>query len=329
MQLSRRNVLQVLGAAPFASSVAAPGLRAAESFPSKPIRIVVGYPPGQTVDNTARTFSIGLSHVLKQPVVVENKPGANGIIGAQEIKRSPADGYSLLCGTSGQLAINPALYKNLPYDPLKDFEPVALLTTGPLFLVVPQTSPFRSLADLVTAARTNPGKFSFGSGGRGITAHLAMEMLKKTASIDLLHVPFKGSTPALAALLGHQIDAMMDAGGLVTPQIEQGKVRALGVSSKTRVVNLPDVATIAEQGYPDFEVASWSGVVAPAATPRSVIEALNQGFAQAQRHPDVLKAFQLLGTNVDVTSADQFRSFLVSETAKWGKAARDAGIDPE
>jgi tripartite-type tricarboxylate transporter receptor subunit TctC len=329
MPVSRRAVVAALGALPFANVLLANTSRAESGFPAKPIRIIVGYPPGQTVDNTARTFAVGLSQIARQPVFVENKPGANGIIGVQEVKRAAPDGYTLLFGTSGQLAINPALYKTLPYDPLKDLEPVALLTTGPLFLAVPQASPFKTLGELVAAARQNPGKFSYGSGGRGITAHLAMEMLKKEAGIDLLHVPFKGSAPALAALLGQQVDAMMDAGGLMTPQIEQGKVRALGVSSKARVANLPDVPTIAEQGYPGFEVASWSAAVAPVGTPAPVVDALNAALMQAQKHPDVVRAFQLLGSNVDVSSVAGFRAFLASETVKWSRAAKDAGIEPE
>jgi tripartite-type tricarboxylate transporter receptor subunit TctC len=327
---SRRNFLARSAALAAGSWIAFPSwAAAAEAFPAKPIRLVVGYPPGQTVDSAARAAAMALASTFGKPVYVDNKAGANGMIAAQEVKQAAADGYTLLFGTSGQLAINPAIYKKLPYDPLKDLAPISLSAVGRLYLVVPATSPFNSLADLVAYAKANPGKLSYGSGGRGITAHLAMEMLKKQAGIDILHVPYKGSTPALTDLIGGRIDVMMDAGGLMLPQITQGKVKALGVSSKTRFTGLPAVKTISEQGYPAFEVLSWTAAMAPAGTPPDIITKLNKAFVDAQHHPEVIKAALASSSDLTGGTPEEFGKFLVAETRKWHQAAKDAGVELE
>lgn len=306
-------------------SWAAPG----DTFPAKPIRLVVGYPPGQTVDSAARAAAVALSSIFGKPVYVDNKAGANGIVAAQDVKQAAADGYTLLFGTSGQLAINPGIYRKLPYDPLKDLAPISLNGVGRLYLVVPANSPFNNLADLIGYAKANPGKLSYGSGGQGITAHLAMEMLKKQAAVDILHVPYKGSAHALTDLIGGRIDVMMDAGGLMLPQITQGKVKALGVTSKTRFSGLPAVKTIAEQGYPTFEVLSWTAAMAPAGTPPAVIARLNKAFIDAQQHPEVIKAAQAASSDLEGGTPEEFGRFLASETRKWRQAAQDAGVELE
>ena len=300
-----------------------------DSYPSRPIRIVVGYPPGQTVDTGARALSIALTEILGKPVFVDNKAGANGILGAQDVRNAAPDGYTLLLGTSGQLAINPSIYAKPGYDPVKDFAPVMLNGVGRLYVVVPAASPFNTLADLVAYAKAHPGKLNYGSGGRGITANLAMEMLKKAAGADIVHVPYKGSSAALTDLIGSQIDVMMDAGGLVLPQVRQGKLKVLGVSSKGRYKELPQVPTIAEQGYPGFEVASWTAVLAPAATPPAVVEKLNKALLQAQRRPDVIRSAETSGSELEGGSPEQLKAFLVAENRKWGEAARAAGVTPE
>lgn len=299
------------------------------TYPVKPVRFVVGYPPGQTVDNFARAAATALTSILERPMFVENKPGANGIIAAQEVKAALADGYTLLFGTSGQLVINPSLYKNLPYDPVKNFEPVALLGLVPLYLVVPAASPFHSLTELVSFARAHPGKLTYGSGGRGITAHLATEMLKKAAGIDIVHVPYKGSVPAMTDLLGGQIDLMMDASGPVIPQIQAGKLRALAISSAQRFPGQPLVPTIAEQGFPGFHVEAWSAVMAPANTPKPIIEKLNKALVQAHKNPAMMKAAQAASSQASTLTVEQFQQFLLSETKKFAAAAKLAGIEPE
>ncbi|MGJ7500333.1 Bug family tripartite tricarboxylate transporter substrate binding protein [Variovorax sp. ZT5P49] len=307
-------------------------LRAAaqeSDFPTKPVRIIVGYPPGQTVDSAARAMAIALAEILGKPVFVDNKAGANGILGAQELKQAAPDGHTLLLGTSGQLAINPGLYKRLPYDPLKEFAPVTLSGIGRLYIVVPAASPFKTLDDLVQYAKAHPGKLNYGSGGRGITANLAMEMFKKEAGIDILHVPYKGSASALTDLMGGQIDVMMDAGGLVLPQIKLGKLRALGVSSTSRYSEMPALKTVAEQGYPGFEAAAWTGVVAPANTPPAVIQKLNKALLQAQSRPDVIASAKASSSEMSGGTPEEFRKFLVDETRKWGAAAKAAGVEME
>ena len=328
--ISRRNFLAQSAALVAGSAIAFPSWSAAaEAFPVKSIRLVVGYPPGQTVDSAARAVAMALASTFGKPVYVDNKAGANGIVAAQDVKQAAADGYTLLFGTSGQLAINPAIYKKLPYDPLKDFAPISLNGVGRLYLVVPANSPFNSLTDLIRYAKANPGKLSYGSGGRGITAHLAMEMLKKQAAVDILHVPYKGSTPALTDLIGGRIDVMMDAGGLMLPQITQGKVRALGVTSKTRFSGLPAVKTIAEQGYPTFEVLSWTAAMAPIGTPPAVIAKLNKALIDAQQHPEVIKAALASSSELEGGTPEEFGKFLASETHKWRQAAQDAGVELE
>jgi tripartite-type tricarboxylate transporter receptor subunit TctC len=301
----------------------------AEAFPTKPIHLLVGYPPGQTVDSAARAAAAALATNLGQPVVVDNHAGANGIIGAQEVKQAAPDGYTVLLGTSGQLAINPGIYRKLPYDPLKDFEPVMLDGVGRLYLVVPLSSPFNTVADLVHYAKANPGKLSYGSGGRGITANLAMEMLKKTAGVDILHVPYKGSAAALTDLIGGRIDVMMDAGGLMLPQLQQGRLKALGVSSKARYAGLPKVPTIAEQGHPGFEVVAWTAFMAPARTPAGIVAALNKALLEGQNKPEVVQVAKAGGADLSGGTPEALRRFLAAETLKWGQAAHDAGVDME
>jgi tripartite-type tricarboxylate transporter receptor subunit TctC len=274
-------------------------------------------------------MAIALAEILGKPVFVDNKAGANGILGAQELKQAAPDGHTLLLGTSGQLAINPGLYKKLPYDPLNEFAPVTLSGIGRLYIVVPAASPFKTLDDLVQYAKAHPGKLNYGSGGRGITANLAMEMFKKEAGIDILHVPYKGSASALTDLMGGQIDVMMDAGGLVLPQIKLGKLRALGVSSTSRYSEMPALKTVAEQGYPGFEAAAWTGVVAPANTPPAVIQKLNKALLQAQSRPDVIASAKASSSEMSGGTPEEFRKFLVDETRKWGAAAKAAGVEME
>lgn len=298
-------------------------------FPQRVIRLVVGYPPGQTVDITARAYAAALQKTLGRAVFVDNKPGANGIIAAQTVKSAEPDGYTLLFGTSGQLAINPAIYAKLPYDTGKDFVPVALGAEGRLYLVVNKDLPVSTLAELVAYAKARPGKLTFGSGGTGITAHLAMEILKSDTGMDILHIPYKGSPAALTGLLSNDVQLMFDAGTLVLPQIQGGKIKVLAVSSKTRYAQLPKVPTVAEQGYPGFEVVSWSALMAPAGTPAVIVEKLNAAMQLASKDTAAMVPVRAGGSEPRPIGVAEFGRFVQLETVKWAKAAHSAGVKPE
>ncbi len=322
-----RRVL--LGAAAATAATAfAPHVLAAD-YPQRPIRIVVGYPPGQTVDVTARAYAEALQRILNNPVFVDNKAGANGILGAQAVKSAEADGYTLLFGTSGQMAINPWLYAKLPYDTLKDFVPVAAGATGRSYLVVNNDLPVRSLKELVAYTKAHPGKVSYGSGGTGITAHLAMEILKADTGMDAMHVPYKGSPAAVTGLLAGDVQAMFDAGAVLTPLIKTGKVRVLAVSSKQRYAAMPEVPTVAEQGYPGFEVVAWTALFAPAGTPALVVEKLNAAMRAAAGQEAAMASVRAGGSDPQPMTVAQVHRFMQDEVAKWGRAANAAGLKPE
>ncbi|MBW6399296.1 tripartite tricarboxylate transporter substrate binding protein [Roseomonas sp. HJA6] len=302
---------------------------AAGSFPSRPVRIVVGYPPGQTVDITARAYGAALQQAWGKPVVIDNRSGANGILGAQAVKEAAADGHTLLFGTSGQLAINPAIYANLPYSPLTDFVPVAIGAVGRLYLVANKSLPVTNLVELVALARAEPGKLAYGSGGNGITAHLAMEILKGATGMDILHVPYRGSPAALTALLAGEVQLMFDAGALVLPQIREGNIHALAVSSAERFAGLPEVPTVAEQGLPGFAVMTWSALAAPAGTPAPVVDLINAAMQEAGRSEAVASAIRAGGSEPRQLSPEAFGAFWRHEVALWSAAAARAGVRPE
>lgn len=304
-------------------------VQAQDAYPNHPIRIVVGYPPGQTVDVTARAYAASMAKTLKQSVYVDNKPGANGILGAQTVAQAAPDGYTILFGTSGQLAINPAIYRKLSYDPIKGMTPLGLGALGRLYLVVPADSPYRTLGQLFDDIRAHPGKLSYGSGGIGITAHLAMEMLKHEASLDIVHVPYKGSPAALNDLLGGRVQVMMDAGNLLLPQIKTGKLRALAVSSAKRYAELPDVPTLAESAVPGFQVGSWSAVMGPAGMPPETVRKINDALAQATRDPAVIRIVHAAGSEPTPLSPADFERFLQTETQRWARTVQDAGISEQ
>jgi tripartite-type tricarboxylate transporter receptor subunit TctC len=325
---TRRTLLCTVAAT--ATMACAPlALAQAAGYPKRPIRIVVGYPPGQTVDVTARAYAEALQRIFNSPVFVDNKAGANGILGAQAVKAADADGYTLLFGTSGQMAINPALYAKLPYDTLKDFVPVAAGATGRSYLVVNKDLPVHSLKELVAYSKAHPGKLSYGSGGTGITAHLAMEILKSETGMDALHVPYKGSPAAVTGLLAGDVQAMFDAGAVLTPMIKAGKVRVLAVSSKERYAAMPEVPTVAEQGYPGFDVVAWTALFAPAGTPATVVEKLNAAMQVAAKQEAAMVSVRAGGSEPQPMSVAQVRKFMQSEYSQWGRAAAAAGVKPE
>lgn len=318
----------VLGACTMAIALTAAGAAAqtASGIANKPLRIVVGYPAGQTVDIVARNFAAALSKEIGQPVIVDNRPGANGSLGAQEVKKSAPDGSTILLGTLGQMAINPTLYKKLPYDTLKDFAPVSQVSTGALLLVATPSFPPNNLTELIAYAKARPGKVDFASGGNGITAHLAMVVLEKQAGLELNHIPYKGSPGALNDVMGGQVPIMFDAMASTLPQVKAGKLKALAISGLQRNAQLPNVPTADEQGMKGFDISSWVGFLAPAGTPAATVDALNAAIRRAAANPQIQEAIRATGGQLAITSPAEFGTFLRDEVKKWGKAVADSGV---
>jgi tripartite-type tricarboxylate transporter receptor subunit TctC len=294
------------------------------TYPDHPVRIIIGTPPGDSGDAIVRMLASMLAKATGQSFVVDNRPGAHGIIAAEAAKIAAADGYTLLASSGGPMAINPSLYKKLPYDSLRSFEPVVPISSGGLYLVVNNDLPVKNIQELVAYAKARPGKLSYGSGGSGTTQHLAMEMLKKTMGLDIVHVPYKGSPAVLQGLIGGQIQLAFDAGA-VLPQIQGGKVRLIGVTSEARSADAPDVPTLIEQGVPAFRTLVWSGLFAPAGTPGPVVARLNELVNQALRDPSFAKQLRLQGGEPAGGSSVDFRNFLAAEINIWSKAVADSG----
>lgn len=319
--IHRRSFSAALGAAPLLAARAF----AQPTYPGRPVQMVVGFPPGQASDVGARVVGVKFGDELQQTVYVENKVGAAGIIAHQYVKNAPADGYTLLYGSTGTLAINPGLYRKLPYDPLKDFAPVVLLNSSPMFLVTPVETPVRNLKEMIAYAKASPGKIAYGSSGNGVTQHIAMEMLKKEAGIDMLHVPYKGSPPMVTDLIAGRVQFAFDVSTSILPHAKSGRVRLLGVSSAERLSTLPDVPTIAEQGLPGFEALTWAGLLVPANTRAPVIERLGQAANSALRSKQVLDHYAKSESTPRGGSPQEFGRFLKSEIDKWGKAVTASG----
>jgi len=297
----------------------------AQPFPSKPIRIVVPFPAGGTTDVLARAAAQKLSDSLGQPAVVDNRPGAGGNIGAELVAKSPPDGYTLLMGTVGTHAINPALYPKMPYDHIRDFAPVILVAGVPNVLVVNPALPVNSVQELVAYARANPGKLNFASSGSGTSIHLSGELFKTAAGLSMTHVPYKGSAPALMDLIGGQVQLMFDNLPSALPQIRAGKLKALAVTSRERAPALPDVPTIAESGFPGFEASSWFGLLAPAGTPPPVIATINAEVAKWLASPDAKEKLLAQGANAAGGTPEDFARHITAETAKWQKVVKESG----
>lgn len=293
---------------------------------AKPLRIVVGYPAGQTVDIVARNFAVALGKEIGQPVFVDNRPGANGSLGAQEVKKSAPDGSTILLGTLGQMAVNPTLYKKLPYDTLKDFAPISQVSTGALLLVATPSFAPNNLSELIAYAKAHPGKVDFASGGNGITAHLAMVVLEKQAGLQLNHIPYKGSPAALNDVMGGQVPIMFDAMASTLPHVKSGKLKALAVSGLQRNTQLPNVGTVNEQGQKGFDISSWVGFLAPAGTPPAVVDALHAAIRRAAATPEIQESIRATGGELAITSPADFGRFLQGEVKKWGQAVTDAGV---
>ena len=305
------------------------GTARAENYPVHPVKIVVPFPAGGSNDIIARILAQKLSERTGQQFVVENRGGAGGNIGAEAVAKSTPDGYTLLVTAPPPLSTNIALYKSLPFDPAKDFAPVALLATVPIVLMVNPSLPVKTVAELVALAKAKPGALNFGSSGIGSTNHLAGELLKRMTGIDIVHVPYKGAAPAMNDLIAGHIPMMFDNMPAVLPQVAGGSVRAIAVAGATRATALPDVPTVAEQGLPGFEAFAWFGMVAPANTPAPVLETLQREVEAILKMPDVQKRFAELGADPGTVAGSDFGKFLADDTAKWTKIIQASGASAE
>jgi tripartite-type tricarboxylate transporter receptor subunit TctC len=304
--------------------LAAVQLAGAQAYPDRPVRMVVPFAPGGATDIIARTVAQKLAERLGQPVVVENKPGAGTTIGNAEVARAKPDGYTLLFAPT-PFVISQVVYATLPYDPKKDFAPVSLLATSPFILVVNANVQARSVADLVAAAKAKPGTLTFCSAGNGTVPHLAGELFKLRAGVNVVHVPYKGGGPAIIDLVGGQVDMMFATPIEVAQHVQSGKLRVLGTTSQKRLPAYPDVPTLAESGYPGFEVASFFGVLAPAGTPRDVITKLAGDFAWVMEQPDVRERFASQSAAANVQDPASFARFLDAEREKWADIVKRSG----
>ncbi len=308
---------------------AMPGAHAQAPYPSKPIRIVVPFPAGGTTDILARAVALKLTETGGQPVVVDNRPGAGGNIGAELVAKSAPDGYTLLMGTVGTHAINPVLYAKIPYDPQRDFAPVILVAGVPNVLVVNPALPVNSVQELIAYGKANPGKLNFASSGSGTSIHLSGELFKSMSGVPMTHVPYKGSAPALTDLLGGQVQLMFDNLPSALPHIKAGKLRALAVTGAQRAPALPDVPTVAEAGLPGFEASSWFGLLAPAGTPKDIIARLHAEVAKWLATPEARNRLAAQGANAVGNSPEEFAQFIATETVKWRRVVKESGAKIE
>ena len=322
MNVSRRHFASLLLLAG-ASMATAPSFA---DYPEQPVRMVVGFPPGQATDVIAREMSRKLMDALPgSNFVVENRPGAAGILGTRSVAAAVPDGSTILMASSGTLAVNPALYSSLPYDSVKDFQPITLAATVPLYMVVNPSIPAQTVAELVALARAQPGKINYGSGGSGVTNHLAMEMFKAAAGIDMTHIPYKGGPAAVTDLMAGRISVMFETGPAVLQFINDGRLRALAVSSAKRASAMPELPTIAESGYPGFEAVPWIGLVAPAGIPKPVLDTLSRESMKILHEKEFEAKLASLGADAVGNTPDEFAAYIKSEIARWTEAVKKSG----
>jgi len=305
-----------------AAAGAQPNLNA---YPNKSIRLVVPFPAGGTTDVLARAAAQKLTESLGQAVVVDNRPGAGGNIGAELVAKSAPDGYTLLMGTVGTHAINPSLYPKMPYDHVRDFAPIILVAGVPNVLVINPALPVNSVQELIAYAKANPGKVNFASSGNGTSIHLSGELFKSMAGVQMTHIPYKGSAPALMDLIGGQVQVMFDNLPSALPHIKGGKLRAVAVTSTKRAPALPDVPTIAESGVPGFEASSWFGILAPAGTPRDIVTKINAEANKALQSAEMREKLLSQGAEAAGNTPEYFADYIRSETAKWAKVVKESG----
>jgi len=322
-----KALTRMLRAALVAFGLSAAALAAAQdTYPSKPVRFVVPYPPGGASDVIARLLAEKLTQSYGQSFIIENRPGANGIIALEAVAKAEPDGYTILMGNVGPNAINAGLYPKLPFDPLKSFAPVTLVSSVPIVLLVGPALPVKTTQELIAYARQHPGAVQFGSGGPGSATHLTAELFKKVAGIDIAHVPYKGDVPAMTDVQGGHVGMTFATSVAAAPFISGGKLRVLGTASKTRPKSLAQYPTIIEQGVQGFESTSWGGVLAPAGTPAPVVASLNRHIVDALRQPDVRARLAELGADVATSTPEEFSAYLASEIDKWSAVIKSAGV---
>ncbi|CAN7351834.1 tripartite tricarboxylate transporter substrate binding protein [Pseudorhodoferax sp. LjRoot39] len=298
----------------------------AQAWPAKPIKLIVGFPPGGGIDFAARTVQVPLQELLGQQMVVEYKPGAGGLLAATELTRAAPDGYTLLLANTGPFAIAPYLQAKMPYDPLRSFTYVGQISQGSYIAVTRPDHPARDLKEFVAWARANPGQVNFASAGKGSSTHLNGELLNQVTGLDLTHVPYKGSAPAVQDLIGGQTQILIDAGTVLLPQVKGGKLKALAVTGAKRDPQLPDVASVAEQGLAGVQSIGFQGLVGPAGMPREVVDKLAAGLAKVLAMPDVQAKFATAGAEVHYQGPDAFAAFVKADNEKWIKLIRDRKI---
>jgi tripartite-type tricarboxylate transporter receptor subunit TctC len=311
-----------------ALAIALPGIAVqahAQAYPSQPIKIIVPFTAGGTTDILARTIGQKLSEAWRQPVIVENRPGAGGNIGADVVAKAKPDGYTILMGTIGTQSINASLYAKMPYDAAKDFAPITLVAMVPNVLVVHPAVNARTVGELVALAKAKPGELNFASSSTGGSPHLSGEMFKQMTGANIVHVPYKGSAPAITDLLGGQVSLMFDNLPSALPQVKAGKLRALGVTSARRSQAAPDIPTIAESGVPGYEVDSWFGILAPAATPKEIVSKLNVEIVRILKIPEVRERLLEQGAEPVGDTPEHFAEHIRRETAKWARVVKASG----
>lgn len=306
-------------------SLLAPTLAAAQDFPNRPIKLVVPFPPGGPNDIIARTVGQKMSDILKQPVVIDNRGGQGGVLGTDAVAKSKPDGYTIAISSAGALTISPSMEK-VAYDTLKDLQPITLVAKVPEMLVVATNVPANNMQELIALAKSKPGKLNFASSGPGSLPHLAGELFKLTAKIDIAHVPYRGAAPAVNDLVGGQVEMVFLDLPVLLPQVNAGKLRPIAVGTTHRVPTAPNVPTTAEVGMPDLITENWYGMVAPAGTPADVVAILNKATVQAMKDPDVIAKLASQGAELEGQTPEQFRAFMDSEIKKWAKVVKDAGV---
>lgn len=311
-----------------AASAVSSGVALAQPYPSKSIRMVVPFAPGGGTDVIARHLAARMSESLSRQVVVDNRAGANGIVGSEIVARAPADGYTLLFVSSPH-SVNPSLYAKLPYDTLRDFAPVSMAATSPYVLVVHASLPVRNVKELIALAKAKPGQIDYASGGSGSSAHLAAELFNQMAGIKLREIPYKGAGPALTAVLAGQVAVVFGNALTVKPHIESGRLRALGIASPKRSPSAPALPTIAEAGVAGYSADAILGLLAPARTPRPIVDALNAEVHKAMRTPEMVEAMKVVGVDIALSTPEEFARIIESEMQRWGKLVRALNLKVE
>jgi len=324
----RNVVILVCGLATTVVSTAHAAAPAAEAFPSRPVRFIVTFPPGALNDLIARTLSPRLGEIWGQQVVVDNRPGAGTLIGTEMAARAPADGHTLLL-TAISHAINPSVYPKLPYDSVRDFAPISLIASSPYIMILHPSVNAKTVKEFVALAKAKPGQLAYGSTGTGGSSHLMGVMLDMMAGIQTVHVPYKGLAPALNDMIGGQIQFGFGSYSTVAQHVKTGRLRAIAVTSAKRAATTPDLPTIAESGFPDYDAVPWWGIMVPAGTPKPLVNRINKDVLQALQSKEVRERFEVQGIEAVGSTPDGFGKFLVAEIARWAKVVKQAGVKPE